>query len=323
MIAKPTTTRYSRRHQRPNVSLPSVVGPEAPVIAVTGQAPVDEDETRDVRAARMSLFGPDSKLDDDDAAFDAYDTQVGEDGLERMSLWSDTRPAPARRRTRRSKPKVTTHRDSGFELSEITVDVASVPMPMPTVEAVDHLIASNDRDTTFADYEPTSGFEISTRPAHRRRPTVRLALRVAALMLGVGLVLQSMLHARETIAAHWPSTEPALQRLCAPFGCQVEAPRDLQALQVQSVTFQEAGSAGLYNLNVVLFNRSELRVRMPALDLRISDARGEVAARRVLTPAEMERRERSIPPGSETTLQASLRIEQPNISGYEVTVFYP
>jgi predicted Zn finger-like uncharacterized protein len=279
-----------------------------------------EDDARDLRAARMSLFGPDSQLDDDSR----FDTQVGDDGLERMSLWSDTRPAPPRRRTRRARPKAAVHRDDrDFELSETTVDVASAPMPMPSVEAVDHLLASNDRDTTFAEYEPTSGYEISTRPVHRRRPSMRLALRIAAIGLGVGLLLQSVLHARDSIAAHWPQAEPLLRSLCAPFGCEVEALRDLKALQVQSVTFQEAGTAGLYDLNVVLVNRSDLRVRMPALDLRISDARGAVAARRVLTAAEMEHPERSIAPRSEAALQANLRIEQANVSGYEVTVFYP
>lgn len=278
-----------------------------------------EDDARDLRAARMSLFGPDSEFDEDSR----FDTRIGDDGLERMSLWSDTRPAP-RRRTRRARPKAAVHRDDrDFELSETTVDVASMPMAMPSVEAVDHLIASNDRDTTFAEYEPTSGYEIASRPAHRRRPSMRLALRIAALALGVGLVLQSALHARDSIAAHWPATEPVLQSLCVPFGCEVEAPRDSSALQVQSVTFHEAGVAGLYELNVVLFNRSDLRVRMPALDLRISDARGDVAARRVLTAAEMEYRERSIAPRSEAALAASLRIDQPNVSGYEVTVFYP
>ena len=293
----------------------------APENVPTMPAPLaDEDDARDLRAARMSLFGPDSQFDE----HSRYDTRIGDDGLERMSLWPDTRPAAPRRRTRRARPRAAVHRDDrDFELSETTVDVTSVPMAMPSAEAVDNLIASNDRDTTFTDYEPTSGYEISSRPAHRRRPSTRLALRVAAVGLGVGLVLQSVLHARDSIAARWPSAEPALERLCAPFGCEVEAPRDLQALQVQSVSFHEAGAAGLYELNVVLFNRSDLRVRIPALDLRISDARGDLATRRVLTAVEMDHRERSIAPRSEAALAANLRIDQPGVSGYEVTIFYP
>jgi hypothetical protein len=279
-----------------------------------------EDDERDLEAARISLFGPDSTPREQPEWFD---TQVGADGLERMSLWSDGASQPARRGIRRSRPRVAAHRaDGDFELSATTVDVVGVTLP--SAEAVDELLASNARDTSFADYEPTSGFEIPSRPSRRRRPSLRVALRVAAIVLGVGLVVQMVLHARDSIAAHWPSTEVALERLCAPFGCELDAPRDIDALQVQSVTFHEAAVPGLHEIAVVLVNRSDLRVRTPALDLRISDAHGDTVARRVLAPAETGQAVPSmIAPGGEATLRSLLRIDHPAVAGYEVSVFYP
>ncbi len=279
-----------------------------------------EDDARDLEAARISLFGPDSTPRGHSSWF--VDTQVGADGLERMSLWPAGTSGRPRRGVRRARPRVAAHRrDDDFELSATTVDV--VDATLPSAQAVDQLLASNERDTNFADYEPTSGFEIPSRPTHRRRPSLRMALRVAAIMLGVGLVLQLVLHSRESIAARWPVTEGPLQRLCAPFGCEVDAPREIEALQVQSATLQEASRAGLYELSVVLVNRSELRVRMPALDLRISDARGDTVARRVLTPSEIGQASTMIAPGGETTMRSLLRIDHAGIAGYEVSVFYP
>ncbi len=275
---------------------------------------LEEDDARDLKAARISLFGPESASDEDRG----FNTETGSDGMERMSLWPSTKAKRPSRRKR--KPRAAKHRgDREFVMSETTIDVVTLPHP----DVVDQLIASNERDTTFSEYEPTSGFEIPSRPSRRRRPQARLALRVAAILLGVGLVLQLVVHSRHAIAARWPSTEVALQRLCAPFGCDVQPPRDLQALRVQSVTFQETGTQGSYNLIVVLVNRATTRVMMPALDLRIADARGATAARRVLTASELGHSADAIAAEGEVTLQAVLKIDQANVSGYEVNVFYP
>ncbi len=269
-----------------------------------------EDDARDLKAARVSLFGPDSNFEGDSI----FGPDSSGEPLERMSLWpSPTEKRPHKTRRRRPKARAFRH-DRDFELSETTLDV----LPMPSIEAVDHLIASNERDTRFVEYEPEPGFATT-----KRRPRVRLVLRVAAILLGVTLGLQGLLHGRDSIAARWPSTEGALRQLCAPFGCTIDAPRDLQALQVQSVSFNETANPGIYRLNVVLLNQDESRVKMPALDLRITDTRGDTLVRRVLTAAELGNRNFAIQGQGEATLQAVLRIEQPDVSGYDVTVFYP
>ena len=271
-----------------------------------------EDDARDLKAARVSLFGPDSTFDDE--ALFGPDSTASEP-MERMSLWpspADKRPTP---RTRRRRPKARAFRhDRDFELSETTLDV----IPMPSAEAVDQLLVSNERDTRFVEFEPQSGFS-----SLRRRPRVRLAWRVTAILLGGTLVLQGLLHSRDSIAARWPGAEPALRQLCAPFGCVVDAPRDLQALRVQSVSFNETATTGIYRLGIVLSNQEESRVKMPALDLRITDARGDTLVRRVLTAAELGHRDLAIPGQDDVTLSAVLRIDQAGVSGYDVTVFYP
>ncbi len=286
------------------------VDPVAPGEEVARPAASTEDDARDLKAARVSLFGPDSNFEGDSL----FGPDSSGEPLERMSLWpSPTEKRPHKTRRRRPKARAFRH-DRDFELSETTLDV----LPMPSIEAVDHLIASNERDTRFVEYEPEPGFTTL-----KRRPRVRLMLRVAAILLGVTFGLQGLLHGRDSIAARWPGTEGALRQLCAPFGCTIDAPRDLQALQVQSVSFNETANPGIYRLNVVLLNQDESRVKMPALDLRITNTRGETLVRRVLTAAELGNRNFAIQGQGEATLQAVLRIEQADVSGYDVTVFYP
>jgi predicted Zn finger-like uncharacterized protein len=243
-----------------------------------------------------------------------------------------TRKSP-RSRTRKRKPKSLALRKDGedFQLSETTLDVVHEGMAAPEPideQVVDRMLASNDRDTTFVAWEPQPEFVIRARKASTteswwRQSRVRLALRVSAILLTVGLGFQWAMHSRDMLAARHPSFEPALQTLCVPFGCRVEAPRLPRALSVESVTLSDAGVAGSYRLTVVLRNQADVRVRMPALDVLLSDSRNETLARRIVSATELGVTQAAIEVGAEATLQGDLRFTQGTIAGYQVTVFYP
>lgn len=250
----------------------------------------------------------------------------------RTSLWptSDTpgmtsEPSGA---TKQARARTKALRDDvDFQMSESTldvpVDVSSVG-PMPSEEVVDELLMSNGRDTMFEPYGYTPDFLVRARNESRwQHPKVRLMLRLAALLLSVTLGLQVLMHARDTIAARWPATESMLQAVCVPFNCRVEAPRRLQALKVESAVFAETGTAGTYRLAVALRNVDDTIVRMPALDLRIMNARGEAVARRIITATELGMTTSVIEGGGDATLQGLIRVTLPNMAGYTVEAFYP
>jgi predicted Zn finger-like uncharacterized protein len=156
-----------------------------------------------------------------------------------------------------------------------------------------------------------------------QNPKVVIALRVAAGVLTCTLLAQWLLQNRDWVAARWPATESTLQALCEPLNCKIDAPRRLQALKVESATFQETNVPGHYRLAVSVRNADTVRVKMPTMDLRLTNARNDVLARRVLTAGEFDVKEATIAAGQDVVIQGLLRITQSNISGFDVTLFYP
>jgi hypothetical protein len=106
-------------------------------------------------------------------------------------------------------------------------------------------------------------------------------------------------------------------------GGWVYAPLPLDSLSVDSSGLVRMQDSPLYRLTLVLQNKAPTAVRMPAIDLVLTDARGQTLARRVLTAAELGHTAQSLPPGGELTLQALLDLGERRVAGYTVELFYP
>jgi predicted Zn finger-like uncharacterized protein len=193
-------------------------------------------------------------------------------------------------------------------------------------EVADHDTAvADDPDAALAAPEATPAFLRQADNAARwERPWVRVALVLAAMLLGLLLAAQATLLQRDAIAARWPQATPLLALLCEPLACGIEPLRRLDGLAVESSGLTQLDNASLYRLQVLLRNRDALPLLTPALDVTLTDSRGEVVARRVLslrdfgttTPA-------VVAAGSELSLQVVLDAGEQRISGYNVEVFYP
>lgn len=160
-----------------------------------------------------------------------------------------------------------------------------------------------------------------------RRPPVRRALWLLALLLVLALLLQVLLAWRDVLAVRAPEMRPALQGLCHVLGCQMHAPRRIDKLAVESSSFallaNPGGTAALHRLAITLRNRADTAVRAPALDLGLTDPQGRVVTRRVVTLADLGLVQVDIPAGAELPLQAVLDAGQRRVSGYTVDLFYP
>jgi len=73
----------------------------------------------------------------------------------------------------------------------------------------------------------------------------------------------------------------------------------------------------------VVRNRAASEVRMPAVDLAVTDPQGQTTARRVLFAAELGQDATSLPAQGEATLQAMLSLGEHRVAGYTVELFYP
>ncbi len=161
------------------------------------------------------------------------------------------------------------------------------------------------------------------RAARWRHPGVRAGLSVVALVALAGLGWQVHLAQHDWLVARWPALRAPVAQLCAWSGCQIDPPRRIESLAVESSGLVRAGAAGTYRLTAVLRNRDKLPLRTPAIDLTLSDATGRVIARRVLDASELGAPQPSIAAGGELALAATLRTRDAAVVGYTIEIFYP
>jgi predicted Zn finger-like uncharacterized protein len=157
-----------------------------------------------------------------------------------------------------------------------------------------------------------------------RRPRVRRSLWLAGTLLGLMLGAQLVVHERAQLAARWPDAAPMLTSLCGLFGFTIEAPRTLETLAVESSGLTRIDNAALYRLQVTLRNRGASFALTPALDLTLTDLRGDIVARRILRAGDFA------PPGpaqlgvgGDWPINAVLDLGDARVAGYTVEIFYP
>jgi predicted Zn finger-like uncharacterized protein len=112
-----------------------------------------------------------------------------------------------------------------------------------------------------------------------------LAVLLTLALLG-GLAVQVFVHERDALAARYPAALPALEVLCQTMDCQINPPRVIEAVMIDSSSFTQTGP-GAYRLNVVLKNTRSAVVAMPALEVTLTGSQSEVLIRKVLLPADI------------------------------------
>ena len=156
-----------------------------------------------------------------------------------------------------------------------------------------------------------------------RDPRVRAALAVGAVLLALLLAAQLLVAQRDVVVAQWPSTRSLVQSLCAPLGCRIEALRRIDQLSVDSSGLTRIDDGPVYRLALVLRNRSETPLLVPAIDLSLTDAAGVLVTRRMLTGSDLGSTRATIGAGQELPLQALLMSNERALTGYTIEIFYP
>jgi hypothetical protein len=157
-----------------------------------------------------------------------------------------------------------------------------------------------------------------------KRSGARLALALTALFMVVLLSAQISHHFRDLMAARWPQTRPALVSACTWLGCSVGLPRRIEDVAVESTSLTHTipGSEA-FKLSVSLRNRGSLTVALPSVDLTLTDAAGQLVARRALAPSDFAASSPGLTAEAEATLSLMLTAADKRVTGYTVEVFYP
>jgi hypothetical protein len=106
-------------------------------------------------------------------------------------------------------------------------------------------------------------------------------------------------------------------------GCTVQPLRRLDALAVDSSGLNRLDGSALYRLQVVLHNRADTPVMMPTLDLSLTDAQGQLVARRMLQAADLGLTTAVLQAGQELPIKVLMSTGERRVDGYTLELFYP
>ena len=212
--------------------------------------------------------------------------------------------------------------DDGLPAAIVSFSSESLPDDEPPFRAPPLVPAASAPKASVSGPAAPQFVRAAERAAFWRRPGVRVGLIAAAVLLSATLLLQLAVAGRDWLAAHVTGTRPLLTAVCEVTGCRIEPLKRIAQLSVDSSGLTRLDSQAAYRLSVVLRNRAETAVAVPALDLSLTDGSGQLVARRVLRATEL-----GLPPvieaGQELPLQALLSTGERRVSGYTVELFYP
>jgi predicted Zn finger-like uncharacterized protein len=279
---------------------PSMSAPTAPVLG----APGDAEEPAVVAVSAAAPEAPVVRVDDDGPGPDALQARADEvHGPDREAPASVDPPAV-------SGPVVEPSLDA---------DVASIEPPPAWPLAV--ATAGSAQGPAVV-----PGFIVQARRrAFWASPGTRAALSVAVILLAGLLVLQWAWYERDELAARWPALRPSLQALCAAARCELAPVRRIDDVVIDdSRLVRRAGT--LYVFDLVLRNKAEIPVAMPALELSLTDPDDRVLSRRVVLPQEWPGAPPVVPARGTLNLALNLSISLADASlmaGYRAVLFYP
>ena len=196
-------------------------------------------------------------------------------------------------------------------------DVMAQPEPIFTELAASEIAQA--QDFSFIAKPPAS--------ALWHKPLVRVGLGVSALLLVLSGILQIIVHERDRIAAIEPRARYAMQEMCGILHCQVQPLRRIEAITVDSSSFNKQ-RGDTYLLSFVVKNMGNVPLARPAVELTLTDAQDVPLLRRVLLPDELMAKPGVLAAGAEwsgvyrVVLTGATGFAK-SVAGYRVLAFYP
>jgi hypothetical protein len=147
-------------------------------------------------------------------------------------------------------------------------------------------------------------------------------------VLVVALAMQGIYFARGRLAAWSPGLRPWLEAACRAVGCEVPLPRLAERLSIETSDLQALDPARPNRVVLVatIRNRAPVAQAYPMLELTLTDAREQVAARRVFTPDEYldgTDAAAGLPANAELDIRLRLDTTTLRAAGYRLYLFHP
>jgi predicted Zn finger-like uncharacterized protein len=238
------------------------------------------------------------------------------DGIaQRISLAPSTGPAEAPIDELAMGPPTVTLRSSR-SLQPPPDETRDSPPNAPTQPA-------SHADDEESDYENRFAWDKPKKPRANAAVYALVATVLVLLLAG-----QALLHFRDVLAARWPSTKPALARMCAVAGCALRPLREVSALSIDASDLQaDPAHKGLLILSATLRNRAAYALAFPYLELTLTDSSDQVVVRRALAPTDYAGGTADLDSGiqgnGEVLVKLFIDASATTQAGYRLYLFYP
>ena len=149
-----------------------------------------------------------------------------------------------------------------------------------------------------------------------------------AVLLSLLLATEIAYATRGLLAQRYPVLRPALESVCAAFGCAVPWPNNEALLKLEDSELLEIpGRPNQISLGARIRNLAPAAQEYPYLELTLTDLSGQAAARRVIRPGDYLGRPvgtgEVIAAGADLAIQLRLETRSVKATGYELLLFYP
>jgi predicted Zn finger-like uncharacterized protein len=173
---------------------------------------------------------------------------------------------------------------------------------------------------------PLSAYTLPSPPPEPPRPSRAWAW--GAALAFIALAGQLTWAFRADIARRYPPARPALEAACLQLGCTVPWINEDSALKLEDSELLEVpGKPGQISLSARIRSLASAPQEYPHVELTLTDTTGQVAARKVLRPADYLGHAplpgEVLAPGAETLVSLRLETGPLKPTGYELLLFYP
>ncbi|QOJ21482.1 MAG: zinc-ribbon domain-containing protein [Gammaproteobacteria bacterium] len=151
----------------------------------------------------------------------------------------------------------------------------------------------------------------------------------ASLLLLLVLIGQVAFANRTKLTMIKPETRPHLEHYCALIGCQVPYPQDIRQLGIESSDLQKnpARQPEVTTMRATISNHALFPQALPALQLLLLDAQGQIIASRIFTAVEYlpeeDNTRQFIQPQQEIDVRLDFDSTNLGALGYRLQLLYP
>jgi predicted Zn finger-like uncharacterized protein len=317
-------------------SMPSMTAPETPAPAAEHTTPAS-DESRPAAAAVQPAMGSLPSENIHLASPETFTPEPDkEDPLQRMTLMDFTEFGSHEQEEerlangRRSKhadsyseddAEYSENSDPADELSQAIDDLHNKPWRREKAQ-------KKRRDAANRSGKNEPDFMASARRQQRYGKALRITMGAGSVVLLLALLLQAGFAFRHVIAAKMPQYRPMLASLCAPVGCQVKLPAQIDKVSIESSELQSLpASPNKFTLVALLRNQASIDQAWPHLELTLNDMNEKPVARKVFLPRDYLASAQVELDGfhmqSEQQIRISFEMLQLKAAGYRLYLFYP